>query len=322
MTSTVTEIQPEPKSARPTRLSRKALRVFLLLALILAAVIVLGTTIPNFLSVNNLINIVRQSSVTEIAVFGATFVVVAGEIDLSVGAAVVLSDVMVAWTSQQGFSMLGMILLALATGLIIGTLNGWLILKLKVPSFLATLGTLLVGSGLALTISLNAIPVTNHAFVRIFESTPGGVPVPVIITIGIFVISLIFFNFTRFGIWTRAVGSSEVAARLGGLNAGRHKYIVLVMGSMFAAIAGIVLAGQTDMGIANSEVGLELVVIAAVILGGGRLGGGAGSLVGSALGALFLTLIFVGLSMGGLPGPYQDIARGLAIGVAILLMKL
>lgn len=262
-------------------------------------------------AVNNLINIVRQSSVTEIAVFGATFVIVTGEIDLSVGAAVVLSDVMVAWTSQQGISIAGMILLALATGLIIGTLNGWPVLKLKVPSFLATLGTLSVASGLALTISLNAIPVTNHAFVRFFESTPGGVPVPVLIALGFFMFSLFLFNFTRFGIWTRAVGSSEAGARLGGLNAGRHKYIVLLLGSVFAAIAGIVLAGQTDFGIANSEVGLELVVIAAVILGGGRLGGGGGgSLTGSALGAFFLTLLFVGLSMAGLPGPYQDIARG------------
>ena len=322
MTTTVFDFRRAQNSAvAPTR-RRLTLRIWALLALILAACVILSATIPNFLSVNNLINIVRQSSVTEIAIFGATFVVVAGEIDLSVGAAVVLSDVAVAWASLQGIPLVGMLILALLCGLIIGSLNAFLVLKLKVPSFLATLGTLSVASGLALTISLNAIPVANHAFVSFFESAIVGVPVPVIIALILFLASGFLFNFTRFGIWTRAVGSSDAGARLSGLNVGRHKCIVLVLGSLFAAVAGIVLAGQTDYGIADSEGGLELVVLSAVIMGGGRLGGGLGSLVGSALGGLFLTLIFIGLSMGGLPGPYQDMARGLSIGVAILLMKL
>lgn len=310
------------QAALSFRLTRGALRLLGLCALIMAAIAVLSFTVPYFFTANNIVNLLRQASATEIATVGGTLVVVAGEIDLSVGAVLVLAAVAVAWTSEQGIPIAGMLFAALAVGVLIGTLNGWLVVKCKVPSFLATLGTLSIASGLSYTISLGPTPVRNRLFAHFFEATPGGLPVPVLVAIVCVLLGAGIYNRTSFGVWTRAVGSSAVGARLGGLNAGRQKFLVLMIGSTFAAVGGLVWAGQTGMGMANSEGGLELVVLSAVILGGGRLGGGVGSVIGSALGALFLTVVFVGISMAGLPGPYQDIARGFAVGIAVVLMRM
>jgi len=295
-------------------------RLITLMLLIVAVAIVGAIWIPNFLSANSLINIARQTSVTAIVALGATFVIIAGEIDLSVGAVVALVAVLTAWMSR-GYPLPVMLLVALAGGLAVGAVNGLLALKLRVPSFLATLGTLSIAKGLAMTISLEPVPVRNLEFIKFFRLSPAGIPMPVIIALILFVLAVLLLNHSRFGIRTRAVGSNENGARLAGLNTTRHKYAVLILGSAFAAIGGVVLAGRTNYGIAYSASGLELEVIAAAILGGARLGGGVGSVVGTLLAAILLTMIFVGIATAGLQGSYQDIAKGTAIGIAIFLMR-
>jgi ribose/xylose/arabinose/galactoside ABC-type transport system permease subunit len=213
-------------------------------------------------------------------------------------------------------------LAGLAAGLAVGLVNGLLVLKWRVPSFLATLGTLSIAKGLAMSISLDAVPIVNMGFAKFFRLSYRGIAMPVLIALLMFGAALLLFKHTRFGIRTRAVGSNESAARLAGLNTVRHKYLVLILGSMFAAAGGIVLAGRTDLGLASSGTGLELDVITAVILGGAHLGGGTGSIAGSLLGAILLTMIFVGIAAIGLPAPDQDIAKGALIGMAILIMRL
>jgi ribose/xylose/arabinose/galactoside ABC-type transport system permease subunit len=301
------------------RASPRILLLMLFIALVGAAITL---RMPHFLSANSLLNLTRQSSVLAIVAFGATFVIVAGEIDLSVGAVVGLVAVLLASASVHGYSAPVMVLSGLAAGLVVGVVNGLLILKWRVPSFLATLGTLSIAKGLAMTISLDAVPIVNIGFVKFFRLSYGGLAMPVAIALILFVVALVLLNYSRFGIRTRAVGSNESAARLAGLNTVRHKYMVLILGSMFAAIGGIVLAGRTNLGLASSGTGLELDVIAAVILGGAHLGGGTGSIVGTILGATLLTMIFVGIATLGLPAPYQDIAKGALIGLAILIMRL
>ena len=282
---------------------------------------VFGYLAPHFLSTTSLINIGRQATVMTIVALGVTFVIIAGEIDLSVGAVVALVSVLTAWLSRYGYSVPVMLLVALATGLSVGVVNGLLSLKLRVPSFLATLGTLSIIKGIAMTMTLEPIPLRTISFIKFFMISPLGIPMPVIIALLLFVVSIVLLNYSRFGIRTRAVGSNEGAARLAGLNTTRQKYLVFVLGSVFAAVGGVVLAGRTNYGMAQAAGGLELEVIAAAILGGARLGGGVGSVTGTLLSSVLLTMIFMGIATVGLPGPYQDMAKGAAIGLAVLLMR-
>ena len=296
-------------------------RVRLLVVLVLAVMALLSAVIPHFLSANSLLNVARQATVPVIVASGMTFVITAGEFDLSVGSVVAVASVLLAWVSRQGYSVPVMVLSALAAGVAFGIINGFLVIRLRVPSFLATLGTLLVARGLAMTISLDPVPLHSLSFIRFFRGSPAGVPMPILVALLALALAVVLFDLSRFGVHTRAVGSHEGSARLAGLNAARQKYAVLLVSALFAAIGGVVLAGRTDYGMAQAGNGLELEVIAAVILGGARLGGGVGNVVGSALGAILFTMVFMGIAMAGLPGPYQDIAKGAAIGVAILLMR-
>lgn len=296
-------------------------RIFTLVCLIVVVGAVFGYLAPHFLSTTSLINIGRQATVMTIVALGVTFVIIAGEIDLSVGAVVALVSVLTAWLSRYGYSVPVMLLVALATGLSVGVVNGLLSLKLRVPSFLATLGTLSIIKGIAMTMTLEPIPLRTISFIKFFMISPLGIPMPVIIALLLFVVSIVLLNYSRFGIRTRAVGSNEGAARLAGLNTTRQKYLVFVLGSVFAAVGGVVLAGRTNYGMAQAAGGLELEVIAAAILGGARLGGGVGSVTGTLLSSVLLTMIFMGIATVGLPGPYQDMAKGAAIGLAVLLMR-
>ena len=296
-------------------------RILLLVALVALVCIVFSFLIPNFLTANSLVSILRQWSVLLIVSLGATFVIVAGEIDLSVGSVVALVSVLTAWASKTDIAIPAIIGCALAIGLTVGAINAWLALKLRVPSFLATLGMLLVIKGVAMTISLQPMVVRDLDFISFFRFSPLGLPMPFVVAALVFAVTYVGLHKTRFGVLTRAVGSNEDGARLAGVAIGRHKCLIFIIGATAAALGGLVLAGRTNYGIALSATGLELDVIAAVVLGGGRLGGGEGEIVGAALGALLLTLIFTGIAVLGLPGPYQDIIKGVMIGVAIVLMR-
>lgn len=296
-------------------------RLLLLVGLIVVIGAVFSWLAPNFMTQASLINVVRQATVIWIVAMGATFVIAAGEIDLSVAPVVALVSVLAALMFRYGYPVSVVMLAALGTGVVVGAVNGLLTLQLGVPSFLATLGTMSVVRGLAWEISLEYIPVRSLAFIKFFRMSPLGVPMPIVIALALTVVTGLLLHFSRFGIRTRAVGSNEDAARLAGLKVTQHKYMVMILGSVMAAVGGIVFMGRTNYGMPSAASGLELRVIAAVILGGTRLGGGVGSVVGTTLGALLLTVIFVGIATLGLPGPYQDVARGGAIVLAILLMR-
>lgn len=296
-------------------------RVPLLLFLIAATALAFSAAMPQFISQANLINLLRQSSVLAIVGCGTTFVIVAGEIDLSVGSLVAFVAVLTAWLSDRSVSIENILVLGLLAGILAGTINSILVLVLGVPSFLATLGTQAIVRGAAMTLSLQPLPLRNISFIKFFGWSPAGAPMPVVIAVLLSILSILMFTRARFGIRTRAVGSNEGAARLAGLATKRQKYAVLVLGSVMAAIAGIVLAGRTNYGMSQAGTGLELDAIAATLLGGGRLGGGVGSVLGTLLAAILLTIIFTGIATLGLSGSFQDIAKGLLVGVAIFLMR-
>ena len=303
------------------RVPAVAPRILLLVALIVVIGGVFGWLAPNFLTTSSLINVLRQATVLWIVALGATFVIASGEIDLSVGSVVAIVSVIGAAMVRDGHSIPVILIAGLATGLAIGAVNAIVTLRLHVPSFLTTLGTMAIVRGLAWEVSLQYIPVRSISFIKFFRMSPFGVPMPVVIALALTAVTIVLLHFSRFGIRTRAVGSNQNAARLAGLKVRQHKFLVLVLASVLAAIGGIVYMGRTNYGMPTAATGLELQVLAAVILGGTRLGGGVGSVLGTGLGALLLTVIFVGIATLGLPGPYQDIARGAAIVFSILLMR-
>ena len=264
---------------------------------------------------------VRQSTVIWVVALGAAFVIAAGEIDLSVGSVVGMVSILGALMFRLGYPIPVVLLVGVATGVVIGAVNGLVTLVLRVPSFLTTLGTMSIIRGVTLETSPEYIPLRSLSFIKFFRMSPLGVPMPIMIVLVLTVLTAVLLHFSRFGIRTRAVGSNETAAMLAGLKVKQHKFLVLILGSVMAAIGGIVFMGRTNYGMPSAGTGLELQVLAAVILGGTRLGGGVASIAGTALGALLLTVIFVGIATLGLPGPYQDIARGSAIVFSILLMR-
>jgi ribose/xylose/arabinose/galactoside ABC-type transport system permease subunit len=263
----------------------------------------------------------RQASLLVVAAIGANLIIVAGEIDLSVGAVVGLVSVSVPGLFDLGLPMPVVILLALLVGAIVGAANGLITLRLMVPSFLATLGTMAIVRGIALYISNQPRQVSDDAFARVFNDVIGGLPETVLYSVGLTALAAVFWQHSRFGLQVRAVGSSELGARFAGLPTHRIKFAVFVLAGMFSAAGALLLLGRTLTGLAVAADGLELNAIAAVILGGGRLGGGKGSMVGTFLGALLLTMVFSGIAGMGLTAAWQLLTKGMILVVVILFMR-
>ncbi len=286
-----------------------------------AIAILFGSLNAYYLSWQNALDIGRQASLLAVVALGAHLVIVSGEIDLSVGAVVGLISVVVPYLFDLELPVPLVIVLALCCGAICGAVNGLITLWLFVPSFLATLGTLAVYRGLALFISNQPRVIYNDPFVDIFNTEVVGVPLTVWYPILLTVALALLWKYSRLGVRVRAVGSNEQSARFAGLSARRIKFAVFTLAGMFAAAGALILLGRTQTGLAVAGEGLELNAIAAVILGGGRLGGGKGSVVGTLLGAVLLTMVFSGIAGMGLSASWQLMTKGLILVVVILLMR-
>ena len=273
-----------------------------------------------FLSPNNLLNIVTQTAIIAVMAVAMTFVISAAEIDLSIGALAGLASVVAALAIPQ-FGVLGGIVAGLLTGLIVGTINGLLITRFNIPSFLVTLGMLSVASGVAQWISVTApIPILNDTFNSIFGSGQlGPIPSLVIWPLVFLVVGFVVLRKTAYGRQVLATGGNVTAARFSGVNTRRIKFLVFLVMSTVAALAGMLYAGHLQSGRFQWGEGDELSVIAAVILGGTSLFGGAGSVVGSVVGALLIGLINNGLVLMNLDVSQQLIVRGVIIILAVAL---
>lgn len=276
-----------------------------------------------FLRVDNLLNIVRQTAIIAVIAVAGTFVIAAAEIDLSVGSVAGLSSVTAAMTIAGTDNMVLGVLAGIASGLVIGTLNGGLVVLLQIPSFLVTLATLGIAVGVAQWISDFAPqPILDDTFNGIFGSGNIG-PIPsLLIWAALFVaFGTVTLNKTRFGRQVLATGGSRNAAEFSGVNTARIKFTVLLMSGAIASIAGMLYAGRLESGRYQWGTGDELSVIAAVVLGGTSLFGGNGRVVGSMLGALFVGLINNGLTLAGLDSSQQQIVRGVIILLAVALVR-
>lgn len=271
-----------------------------------------------FLNPNNLLNIARQTAMVAVMAVTMTFVLSAGEIDLSVGAVAGLASV-VAAMGVGAFGIIGGIVGGLATGLIMGLINGLLTTAIGIPSFLVTLAMMGIASGTAMWISNTAaIPIIDRVYNFVFGSGNLG-PIPTLLVwMAIAAVAgHILLRRTSFGRKVLATGGSEVAARYSGVNTRSVKLRVLLLSALAAALAGMLYAGRLHSGRFQVGQGDELSVIAAAVLGGTSLFGGRGTVIGSIVGALMIGLINNGLILMGLEYSQQLIARGVIIVLAV-----
>jgi ribose transport system permease protein len=275
-----------------------------------------------FLETNNLLNIVRQTAPIAIMAVAMTYVLAAGEIDLSIGAVAGLASVAAAMAMDIGGVPLG-ILAGVATGLIVGVINGIISTRIGIPTFLTTLAMMGVAKGTSMWVSsTKAIPILNDGYNWFFGGGYIG-PLPVLLFWMLIAAAIghVVLRRTTFGRWVLATGGSETAARYSGVNTRNIKFKVLIISSFAAAIAGMLYAGRFQTGRFQLGEGDELSVIAAAVLGGTSLFGGKGTVIGSIMGALMIGLINNGLILAGLEFSQQLIARGAIIILAVAISQ-
>jgi ribose transport system permease protein len=273
-----------------------------------------------FLTVGNLTTIVRQTAPITVMAVGLTFTLSAGEIDLSIGSTVALSATIGA-IALRDYGLAAGIVGGLAVGLVTGVVNGLVTVRLRVPSFLVTLGTLGIGQGLARKITdLQAVPVQDTTFTSWFGSgSVGPISSLLIWSAAAVVVGHVFLKHTRFGRHTLATGGAPRAAAYVGIRTGRIRVAVLVISAMTAAVAGLLYAGRLHGARYTLGEADLLTVIAAVVVGGTHLFGGRGTVIGALFGSLILGMLNNGLILMGLDVSDQMIARGAIIVLAVAL---
>jgi ribose/xylose/arabinose/galactoside ABC-type transport system permease subunit len=285
----------------------------LLVAFMFAATSTFGTY-------QNLSNVLAQNSIIGIIACGMTFAIILGGFDLSVGSMTALASVVGA-TLMIDFGMVGVplgILGAIAACLLVGATNGWLIAYLGVNPFVATLGTMTVVRGL-IYVATNASPRFGvpYSFTTLGLGRLFGVPNPAILFLVIALLLGFVLHRTRFGHYVFAVGGNSVAAARMGIDAASVRFAVYVLVSLCAAVAGIILVGQTASATPQAALGYELTAIAAVIVGGAPLGGGRGRMTGTIVGVFLLGVVANGLNLFGVSPFWQPVATGLILIAAV-----
>ncbi|NDU77710.1 ribose ABC transporter permease [Actinomadura sp. DSM 109109] len=315
MTSTVTSL------ASPSRLSSAAAAARRLRAVWMLLLVGITLTIasPVFLTHNNLMNVGLATSVAALLAVGQSYVIILAEIDLSVGAALGFTAVVTAQTLRDHGLVAG-VAAGVATGAAIGLVNGLLVTKTRMPSFIATLATMSVLSGLSLQLTKgNPVAVTDYDFQGIGQSRIAGVPVPVVIMLVVFALFGYLLARTRFGRYVYATGDNTEAARLSGVRTDRVKILAFVISGVLAALAGFILTARLSTAEPTAGTGLELEAIAAVIIGGTSLAGGRGTLLGTLVGALVLGVIDNGMNLLDVSPFLQNVVKGLVILLAVFL---
>ncbi|ADV65919.1 ABC transporter permease [Deinococcus maricopensis] len=280
-----------------------------------------------FLSAYNISSFFRYNAMFMLIAIGMTFVIVTGGIDLSVGSVAAMASVMAALASP--FGPLAGLLAGVVAGALVGLLNGIVITRLRVEPFIATLGTFLGARGVAqLASNQSAVSVdANGTFVRIGQGDWWGVPIPVVLTLAVFLVGFVLLRSTRFGRSALSIGDNEDAARLMGFNVGRVKLLVYVISGTLAGLAGVILASQFGAGQPTEGVGWELTAIAGVVVGGTLLTGGRGSLFNTVVGVTLLGLIFNVLNFENGKGIisidvfWQNVIRGVFLLVVVVVQS-
>ncbi|SHJ80874.1 ribose ABC transporter permease [Tepidibacter formicigenes] len=279
---------------------------------------------PRFLTLPNMLNVFRQTSINAVIAAGMTFVILTGGIDLSVGSVLAFSGAICASLIASGTNVVIAIILALIIGGIVGAISGVIISKGKIQPFIATLATMTILRGATLVFT-DGKPISLGsnkgaiAFSKIGAGEILGIPVPVYLMILVFALCYYVLTQTRIGRYVYALGGNEEASRLSGLNTTRIKVYVYTISGILASVAGIIVTSRLFSAQPNAGSGYELDAIAAVVLGGTSLAGGQGSILGTIVGALIIGILNNALNLLSVPSYYQMIAKGVVILIAVLL---
>jgi ribose transport system permease protein len=273
-----------------------------------------------FLSSTNMMNILRQTAIISIMAVGFTFVLACGEFDLSVGSTIAMCAILSSMMLQK-YGIFIAIFVALSAGSFIGAINGVLIVKVKMPSFLATLATQGIIYGLARWITnLQAIPVVNKKFIYFFGGGDvGPISTLFIWTIIIVIIGHIIMVHTPFGRKVLAVGGNKIAATFSGINVGNVKWLIFISMGFISALAGLLYSGRLAAAKYNFGEADVFTIVAAVVIGGNSIYGGKGTIIGAFIGSIILGIINNGLILLGMSVDQQIIFRGVIILIAVAL---
>ncbi|GAA0181477.1 ABC transporter permease [Clostridium sediminicola] len=308
---------------------KKITSKYMLEIILLLIIIVMSFISSGFFTTNNLLNILRNMSLQGVIAFGMTMVIISGEIDLSIGSTVALTGVIVGMTTGKLSSagimpieqavIVGIVLSFVVSGLI-GLFHGWLLTKFKMPSFIITLAMLNVIYGVAAVISKGFPVTTLPSWYNVLGAGQlfGVVPIPAIILLIVFAITLILMNYTKFGRSVYAVGGNPESARLSGINVKRVKMTVMVVVQLCSALGGILVSSQVMSGSFSFGKGWEMTAISSVIIGGASLSGGTGKVWGTFIGLIFLGVIINAMTLLNINQYIQYVVRGLLILIAVL----
>ncbi|WP_376765324.1 ribose ABC transporter permease [Vibrio cholerae] len=291
---------------------------------LLFLVVVVSFLNPNFFTVDNLLNILRQTSVNAIIAVGMTLVILTAGIDLSVGSVLALCGAFAATLVAMEVPVLVAVPTALLTGAALGAISGIIIAKGKVQAFIATLVTMTLLRGVTMVYT-DGRPIstgftdTADTFAWFGTGYALGIPVPVWLMVVVFAGAWYLLNHTRFGRYVYAVGGNESATRLSGINVDRVKIGVYAICGLLAALAGIIVTSRLSSAQPTAGMGYELDAIAAVVLGGTSLMGGKGRIMGTLIGALIIGFLNNALNLLDVSSYYQMIAKAVVILLAVLV---
>ncbi|OZM81670.1 ABC transporter [Pseudonocardia sp. MH-G8] len=313
------EAEP-PRSPARRLLDSGAGRNLGLVAVLVLLALVGAITADTFLTASNLLTVLTQASIIGVITVGATFVIIGGGIDLSVGKVMALSSVWATTVATQSFGPLVMVFCAIAVGVGAGMVNGLLIAYGRIVPFIVTLAMLISAQGLAEQISgRRSQIVTDPVIAGIATTRVLGIPLLVFLFAAVVAVGWVVLNRTTFGRRTFAIGGNPEAARLAGLDVKRHTILLYMVSGLCCGIAAIMIASLTTTGSSTHGTLYELDAIAAVIIGGTLLSGGRGTLIGSILGVLVFTTITNLFVLNNLATEVQNIAKGAIIVVAVLI---
>lgn len=289
---------------------------------LLVLVVVLSFASPYFFTVQNLANVFQQISVLAIIALGATFVIISGGIDLSVGSVAALSGMVAGVTySMLEFPMALSLVLALLAGALAGLVNGLLIVFGHVPPFVATLAMLSIARGLTLVLSdgkpISGFPDWFRETTKV--SVADVLPVLVLFVLFIYVLGALFLKYRASGRMIYAVGGNEEVARLAGINVRAVKTWIYVAAGLLAGLGGLALTSRLNSAQPTAGEGLELDVIAAVVIGGTSLSGGLGTVGGTLIGALIIGVLRNGLNLLNVSSFWQSVVIGVVIAAAVMI---
>ncbi len=295
----------------------------LLIALAILVVIFAALRPDVFLSGRNIVNIGLAITILGILAMAQTIVIVSGGLDISVGSMVGLSTMCAAIAMQSVDSAVAGVAAALAAGLFAGLVNGVIIVWGRVNAVITTLGTMAAFRGLAyITNNGNSVSIVSNEFRVLGNGTLLGVPVPILVLLGVMIVFIVLTRTTVIGRNIYAIGGNPTVARLAGIPIRRYQLGIYALSGVAAALAGVLLAARTMSGQpASGSQGLELEAITAAILGGCALAGGKGTIVGAMLGVLIIGVLNNGMILTSVPTFYQLLAKGALLVVAVIIQE-